>query len=215
MNEMPTDPAGTTPPPPPPPLAGDDGATTAYPLQADIARQEEYSRFMPLVKWLLLIPHYIALAFLAIIALLGIVGAFFAVLVTGRYPRGIFDFVVGVSRWAWRVQAYLFLMVDKYPPFSLDGDPSYPATFDIAYPEDHARWRPLVQWFLAIPVYVVASALMYLAEIIVFFAFFTILFARKFPEGMFKLALIPMRWQARVNAYMGFLTTKYPPFAWE
>jgi hypothetical protein len=72
------------------------------------------------VKWLLAIPHYIVLAFLGIAALGAVIGAWFAVLLTGRYPRGIFDFVEGVLRGARRVQAYAFLLVtDRYPPFSL------------------------------------------------------------------------------------------------
>ena len=170
---------------------------------------------MPLVKWLLLIPHFIVLILLAIGALFAIFISFFAVLFTRRYPRGLFDYVVGVSRWAWRVQAYLLLMVDPYPPFSLEDDPSYPARFEIEYPEDGVdRWRPLFAWILAIPYLIIASILFYLAEILAFFAFFTILFAKKYPEGMFKIALVGLRWQARANAYAYWMTTKYPPFVW-
>jgi hypothetical protein len=80
----------------------------------------DLNRWLPLVKWLLAIPHYIALVFLAIAALVCIVIAWFAILFTGRYPRGLFDFVVGVGRWGVRVSAYAFLLVtDRYPPFSL------------------------------------------------------------------------------------------------
>jgi hypothetical protein len=75
---------------------------------------------MPLVKWLAALPHYIILAFLTVIAVICVIAAWFAILFTGRYPRGLFDFVVGVGRWWLRVQAYAFLLVtDEYPPFSL------------------------------------------------------------------------------------------------
>ena len=82
--------------------------------------ERDLNRWLPLVKWLLAIPHYIVLAFLVIGAVLAIIVAWFAILFTGRYPRGLFDYVVGVGRWTLRVQAYAFLLVtDRYPPFSL------------------------------------------------------------------------------------------------
>ena len=82
--------------------------------------EQELNQWMPLVKWFLAIPHYIVLAFLAIGAFFAVIFAWFAILFTGRYPQGLFDYVVGVSRWALRVQAYAFLLVtDGYPPFAL------------------------------------------------------------------------------------------------
>jgi len=83
--------------------------------------KNELNRWLPLVKWLLAIPHYIVLFFLYIAAIVCLVIAWFAILFTGRYPRGLFDFVVGVSRWSLRVDAYVFLLVtDRYPPFTLN-----------------------------------------------------------------------------------------------
>jgi hypothetical protein len=81
---------------------------------------QDLNRWLPLVKWFLAIPHYIALFFLGIAAVGAVVAAWFAVVFTGRYPRGIFNFVEGVLRWALRVEAYAFLLItDEYPPFSL------------------------------------------------------------------------------------------------
>jgi Domain of unknown function (DUF4389) len=81
---------------------------------------KELNRYMPIVKWLLAIPHYIVLAFLAVGVALVTIYAWFSILFTGRYPRGVFDFVVGVGRWALRVNAYAFLLItDRYPEFSL------------------------------------------------------------------------------------------------
>ena len=82
--------------------------------------ERDLNRWLPLVKWFLAIPHVVVLLFLGILSLLAVIAAWFAILLTGRYPRGLFDFVVGVWRWALRVTAYAFLLVtDRYPPFSL------------------------------------------------------------------------------------------------
>ena len=82
--------------------------------------QRDLNRWLPLVKWILAIPHYVVLVFLMIGAIVAIVIAWFAILITGRYPRPLFDYVVGVGRWSLRVNAYALLLVtDRYPPFSL------------------------------------------------------------------------------------------------
>jgi hypothetical protein len=82
--------------------------------------ERDLNRWLPLVKWLLAIPHFVVLLFLTIGAVIAVVLAWFSILITGRYPRGLFDFVVGVGRWGLRVQAYTLLLVtDRYPPFSL------------------------------------------------------------------------------------------------
>lgn len=81
--------------------------------------ERDLNRWLPFVKWFLAIPHYVVLVVLAVMAVLAVVIAWFAILFTGRYPRGLFDFVVGVGRWGLRVQAYAFLLVtDRYPPFT-------------------------------------------------------------------------------------------------
>jgi hypothetical protein len=206
------------PPPEPPPASGpaEQPPAGTYPVQVDAQRQDEYHRFLPLVKWLLAFPHYIVLFFLVIGVFFAKIIAFFAVLFTGRYPRGIFDFVLGVLRWSWRVTAYVYLLRDEYPPFSLDDDPSYRAALEIEYPEDGIdNWRPLVQWLLIIPYAIVAGLLASLAGIVALIGVFVILFTKELPDGMFKLILIPYRWQFRASAYMLFMVKRYPPFVWE
>jgi len=101
-----------------PPFSGDAGQ---YPVTLEIDYDENLSRWLIFVKWLLILPHLIVLVFLGIAAYVVVIIAFFAILFTGRYPRGLFDFVTGVLRWSIRVNAYAqWLMTDRYPRFSLD-----------------------------------------------------------------------------------------------
>jgi hypothetical protein len=185
-----------------------------YPVALEVAYPPELNRWLPLVKWLLAFPHFVCLFALGIGALFVSVFAFFAVLFTGRYPRGAFDYMVGVYRWWYRVVAYYHLMVDPYPPFSLDDDPRYPVRVGFEYPEHVANWRPLVQWLLAIPYLFVAYFLYWLTGFIAFVAFFTILFTKRVPRDLYELMLPGIRWNLRGVAYAYFLTDRYPPWVW-
>ena len=195
------------PPPPPPP--------NDYPVDFQAERQAEYHRFLPLVKWLLAFPHYIALIFVGIGAFFALIGAFFAVLFTGNWPRGLFDFVAGTLRWGYRVSAYVLLLTDEYPPFSLAEEPDYPVRIRVDYPEHIDNWRPLVHWLLVIPYLIVAGVLVWVAGIVSFIAIFVILFTKEMSQGMFDLIAIPMRWQLRGHAYAYWMVDRYPPFTWE
>jgi hypothetical protein len=133
----------------------------SYPVRVRGDLDPALSRWQWLIKWILAIPHYIVLLFLQIAAVVVTVIAFFAILFTGKYPRALFDFNVGVLRWRWRVAFYALyaLGTDKYPPFSLRPKSEYPADLDVDYPERLHRGLVLIKWWLlAIPHYLVLAA---------------------------------------------------------
>ncbi|HET8968931.1 MAG TPA: DUF4389 domain-containing protein [Gaiellaceae bacterium] len=209
---------------------------TAYPVRLDGELDPNVGRWLWLVKWALAIPHYLVLAFLWLTLLVLTVVAFFAILVTGRYPRGIFDFNLGVLRWTWRVAFYSYgaLGTDRYPPFTLDDVADYPARLDVAYPEQLSRGLVLVKWWLlAIPHYIVVGIMLgggsYAASqvddrvwslgfetgligVLVLFAGVALLFTTRYPRGLFDFVLGLDRWVARVAAYVLLMRDEYPPF---
>jgi hypothetical protein len=135
-------------------------AASSYPLRLTGELSPGLSRGLWLVKWLLAIPHFIVLVFLWIAFVVLSVVAWFAILFTGRYPRAIFDFNVGVLRWTWRVSFYSYsaLGTDHYPPFTLADVPDYPARLDVEYPQALSRGLVLVKgWLLALPHYLVVG----------------------------------------------------------
>jgi hypothetical protein len=206
-----------------------------HPVTVQALRDEPLSRWLWLVKWILVIPHYIVLFFLWVAFFLVTLVAFVAVLFTGRYPRSLFDFNLGVIRWSWRVGYYGYnaLGTDRYPPFTLAERPDYPATVDIAYPERLSRGLVLVKWWLlAVPHYLILSVLVgggtaavYSADdeqwrgsgagllgLCVFFAGIALLFTSRYPGGLFDLVTGVNRWALRVLAYAALMTDRYPPF---
>jgi hypothetical protein len=209
---------------------------TVYPVMVEGRIDEPLSRWMWLIKWFLAIPHFIVLAFLWVAFVIMTILAFFAIVFTGRYPRAIFDFNVGVMRWAWRVVFYCssVLATDRYPPFSLADDPNYPARLDVAYPERLSQGLVWVKWWLlAIPHYIIVglftSGLIWwttnfgegdrildigggLIGVLALVAVVILLFAGRYPKPLFDLLMGLNRWVFRVAAYVALMRDEYPPF---
>jgi len=183
-----------------------------YPLRYDVQYPESLSRWLIFVKWLLAFPHFLIIyALLAVASVIEFI-AFFAILFTKRYPRGLFDFVVNIYRWNANVSAYVGLLRDDYPPFSWDPG-KYPVTFEVDYPEQLSRWLIFFKWLLAFPHYIVLALVYIVAMLFWFLAFFAILFTGRFPRGMFDFIVGTLRWSYRVQAYTYLLTDQYPPFS--
>ena len=201
--------------------------TKTYPVNLRGELTIPPGRWIWLFKWLLAIPHWFILMFLTIASFFCWIIALFAILFTGKYPKGLFDFNLGVLRWWWRVGFYSYqaLGTDKYPPFSLNPDPSYPADLDAQYPERLSRGLVLVKWWLlAIPHWIVVGIFQGgyggrggggLTMILAIIGAIVVLFTGKYPKDLFKLVIGMNRWSFRLYAYVLLMTDEYPPFRLE
>jgi hypothetical protein len=195
-------------PAPPAPAPGD------YPVRFDVEYPERLSRWKIFLKWLFAIPHLIIVSLLLWVAGVLQFVAFFAILFTKKWPRGMFDFTVQIYRWSANVAAYaLLLLRDEYPPFS--GEPGqYPVALEVDYDDNLSRWKIFLKWLFAIPHYIVLLFLLLAAYVAVLIAFFAILFTGRYPRGLFDFVVGTLRWLNRVQAYSHWLMTdRYPPFS--
>jgi hypothetical protein len=205
----------------------------AYPLRLEGNLDRTTSRWLWLFKWLLVVPHIVVLALLGVGLVFAWIGAFFAILFAGRYPRGLFAYNVGVLRWGWRVSFYFSgaFATDRYPPFSLEDTVDYPARLDVAYPEHLNRGLMLVKWLLAVPHLIIVGLLVGgssgaswqqnqwafrssggLIAILAFVAAVILTFSGNYPRGLFDLLMGLNRWVYRVYAYVMLMTDEYPRF---
>ena len=187
-----------------------------YPLRFGVERPEKSSRLLNglwFIKLILAIPHFLILYALMAVMYVILLIAFFAILFTKKFPRGLFDFAVNVMRWNANVAAYLGMMRDEYPPFSWDPG-KYPVTFEVDYPETLGRFAPLYKWILAIPNMIVLYLVLLVASVLWFIAWLAIIFTGQFPQGMFNFIVGTLRWTYRTNAYALYLMRDdYPPFS--
>ncbi|MET3769206.1 hypothetical protein ABIB15_001894 [Marisediminicola sp. UYEF4] len=213
-----------------------DDRHLVYPARLRGELDPQLSRWLWLVKWLLSIPHFVVLIVLWVAFLVTTSVAGFAILFTGRYSRGLFNFNVGVLRWSWRVgfYAYSALGTDRYPPFSLSRT-DYPADFDVEYPEKLSHGLVLVKWWLLVLPHLLilgvltgtagqvwdwndrrpgveATGDISLIGILVLIAALILLFTGRYRRGMFDFIMGINRWVYRVIAYAALMRDEYPPF---
>ena len=209
--------------------------TTERPVVLEARLAPGLSRWLWLVKWLLAIPHLVVLAFLWLAMFVLTLFAGVAILVTGQYPRAIFEFNVGVLRWSWRVSYYAFdggLGSDRYPPFSLQELPEDDARFDVLYPERLNRPLVLVKWLLLLPHWIVLAILAGtqsrtdenglqvggwpgVIALLTLVAAILLVVTGTYAQGLLDAIVGLNRWVYRVVAYGALMTDQYPPFRYD
>lgn len=198
----------------PPPAPAAPAPASGYPVWLDVEYPERLSRWKIFLKWLMAIPHIIIVYLLSIVAEVLVLIAFFSILFTKKWPRGLFDFFLQIQRWTNNTWIYAFaLLRDEYPPFSGEAG-EYPLTLEVEYREDLSRWQIFLKWLFAIPHFLVLAVLWIVAAFAILIAFFAILFTGRYPRGLFDFIVGLMRWTTRVQAYaFWLLTDQYPPFS--
>jgi Domain of unknown function (DUF4389) len=191
------------------PVGGDDPVRVHSDLDAP-------SRWLWLVKWCVLaVPHYPVLIGLYLLYPLVTFVAGVAILFTGRYPRPLFDFNVGVLRWSWRLMNYRFPMnsTDKYPPFTLASLPDYPADLEVDYPESVTNRAVLLKrWLLGLPQIILCWAMEPFLQMLCVINAMWLLCMGTINQGMFDLLMGIVRWRYRVAVYVSLMRDEYPPF---
>ena len=194
-----------------------------YPVRFDVDYPEASSRWRALLgvlfflKIVLLIPHLVVLYFLSIASFVALYIGYWAVLITGRYPEVLFNFVAGVQRWSTRTDSWLYGLTDSYSPFSLS-EADYPASFEVDYPESSSRWRALLgviflKFVLLIPHLLIVSALGIANLFAIYIGYWIVLITGRYPRDLFDFVVGIQRWTYRSNSWLSGLTDRYPPFS--
>jgi hypothetical protein len=196
-----------------------------HPVRFEADYPETPSRLLALlgvlfwIKGLLLIPHIVVLYVLSIVSFVVIYIGYWAVLITGKYPEGMFNFLYGISRWTSRTDSWLYGWSDRYPPFSLDaGD--YPVRLEIETPEAPSRLLALfgvlfmiIKLILLIPHIVILGVLGIVAIVVAYIGYWVVLITGRYPQGLFNLITGVQRWEYRTTSWLLGLTDQYPPFS--
>ncbi|MGA2164929.1 MAG: DUF4389 domain-containing protein [Solirubrobacteraceae bacterium] len=184
----------------------------SYPVVFEADYVEQRNRLTVFFRLILAIPLMIWLIVYGIVAEIAIVVAWFAIVITGSYPRGLYDFVAGFTRFATRTLAYTYLLCDPYPAFGGADDRAYPVRMEFEPLDHYDRLKTLFRIILAIPILILRYVMGLLLEVGAFAAWFVILFTGKMPRGLFDLMVLANSYTARSDSYIYLLTETYPPF---
>jgi hypothetical protein len=184
-----------------------------YPVSFEIDYVERRSRLTALFRLILAIPLMIWLYVYAIVAYCAVAIAWFAIVITGRYPAGLYNFVARFTRFLACANAYTGLLCDPYPSFAGSDEPAYPVRMHFSGPLDrYSRLKTAFRAILSIPVSILRYAVNLLFEIGAVAAWFVIVITGKLPRGLFDLMVLANSYTARSDAYLFLLTETYPPF---
>ncbi len=192
--------------------------SSPYPAQLEFHAERHITRWRPLVQWLLAIPHLMVAEALSSLRCVLTLISLVTVLFTERIPRPLFDMIAMTYRYEWRAMSYALFLHEDYPPFDFqpaaadDGVEPHTA-LSLAYPEHLDRWKPLYKWFLAIPHYFVLAALAIAGVFALIGGFFAVVFSGEYPQSARDFLVGVYRYGLRVQAYVGLLTDRYPPFS--
>ncbi|HEY4428806.1 MAG TPA: DUF4389 domain-containing protein [Solirubrobacteraceae bacterium] len=185
----------------------------SYPVSFEADYVERRNRLTTFFRLILAIPLAIVLYVFGIIAGIAVIIAWFAIVITGRYPRALYDFVASFNRFLARATGYAALLCDPYPSFGGSDDPAYPIRMRFAGPlERYSRLKTFFRLILAIPIVVLRYVMHLLLEVGAVAAWVVVLVTGKMPRGLFDLMVLANSYTARSDAYVLLLTETYPPF---
>lgn len=185
-----------------------------YPIAYSAAYEgEERNRLTVFFRALLVIPWMFVAALYGIAAYVAVIIAWFALVITGRYPQGLYDFNAGFVRMATRINGFYYLLTDAWPSFGGGEDPDYPVRTLIGPPkEEYSRAKVLFRILLLIPVFILLYVMGFILGVVSFIAWVVLLFTARLPAGLYKPMRIAAAYNAKALAYYFLLTEEFPPF---
>jgi hypothetical protein len=184
-----------------------------YPVTFEVDYIEQRNRLTAFFRLILAIPIAIWVTLYSIVATVAVIIAWFAIIITGRYPDGLYEFMAGFNRLVARTTAYTVLLCDPYPPFVGNDDPTYPVRMQFAGPlEQYSRLKTAFRFLLAIPILVLRYVINLLLEVGAVAAWVVIVILGRMPRGLFDVMVLANSYTSRSDAYLLLLTETYPPF---